>query len=154
MCSKTPAMPTTFPEISLSIRCATGCRQYQEKGEVSGRIVEYARGVAHRDPEGIGSCHIYVVVANGGIRDDPKFSCSTCGQNDVVDAIGEVRDDSVTPRSQLGESVSIERVCRLEYFVPRQYQRVSSAFDQRTRDQDATHLRMALRDPTTNASCN
>ena len=90
----------------------------------------------------MGSCHIYVVVANGGIRDDPKFSRSTCGQYDFVDSIGEVRDDSVTLRSQLGESVAVGRVCRLEYLVPRQYQRVGSAFDQRTRDQDATHLRI------------
>ncbi len=140
MCSKAPAMPTTFSEIPLSISCVTGCCQYQEKGEVSSRIVEYARGIAHRDPERMGSCRIYVVVANGGIRDDPKFSRSTGGQNDFVDSIGQVRDDSVKLRSQLGESVSVWGVCRLDYLVPRQYQRIGSAFDQRTRDQDATHL--------------
>ncbi len=147
-------MPTTFPEITLSIRCGTCCRQYQEKSEVSGRIVEYARGIAYRDPEIMGSCHIYVVVANGGIRHDPKFSRSTCGQNDVVDSIGEVRDDSVTLRSQLCESVPVGRIFWLEYLVARQDQRVGSAFDQRTRDQDAAHLRIAFRYSSTNASCN
>ena len=68
----------------------------------------------------MGSCNIYVVVANGGIRDDSKFSRSTCGQYDFVDSIGQVRDDSVKLRSQLCESVAVWRVCRLDYLVPRQ----------------------------------
>src|SRR5262245_37817484 len=46
-----PARPAALPEIALGVGGEPGGGQDEEEGEVGGRLVEHARGVADGDPQ-------------------------------------------------------------------------------------------------------
>jgi hypothetical protein len=77
MCAKAPAVPAALPEIPLSVGRGASCRQYQEKGEVGGGVVEYSWSVADHYPKRTSQVHIDVVITNGRIGHDAKLSRST-----------------------------------------------------------------------------
>jgi hypothetical protein len=145
MSPKTPAVPATVSQEALSVGCGAGCCQNQEKSQVGRGVVEHAWCVAYDDPSRMSQIHVDIVVTDSCIRHDSKSSGLACGQNDIVDSVGEMGDDPVTFMCQLGESARVRRDVRLDDLVSSQEQRIGSAIDQRTRNQNRSHLDAALR---------
>ena len=59
-----PASPATFSQVLFGTRRQPGGRQDEEKCEVRRRVIEDARGAAHRDAQRCGRFHINVVVTH------------------------------------------------------------------------------------------